>query len=121
MAFPKLDKNVSYHGKGLVPSLQQQICGQPPVLRPVATSPAPEMCWDHESRANYQGGYWPQTSSCTPKLRNLQYPSKKMPQRLGLMFCLGQREGATVRNLCRIALRRDFTAISDFVQSETLG
>ena len=45
---------------------------------------------------------------------------KNMPQRLGLTFCLGQREGATVRNLCRIALSRDLPALPDFVQSETL-
>ena len=44
---------------------------------------------------------------------------KKTPQRLGLTFWLGQREGATVLNLCRIALSRDCTAASDFVQSET--
>ena len=46
---------------------------------------------------------------------------KNMPQRLGLTFGLGQRAGATKRNLCRMALSRDLTAIPDFVQSETVG
>ena len=46
---------------------------------------------------------------------------KNMPQRLGLTFCLGQMEGVTARNLCRIASSRDFTAIPDFVQYKTVG
>ena len=43
---------------------------------------------------------------------------KNIPQRLALMFCLGQRAGANIRSLCRIALSREFTATGDFVQSK---